>query len=291
MYVQTSKTTIKGKTYTCKTVRESYRTPKGPRSRLVCNISKLPDHVQTAVEVLLKKSGASLVPADSLGLCEALGFGGVAVLHDAWERFGLDRILSGVEGATDRARLKAMIFARLLFPGSKLSLKTLSADSALAASCGLSQDDLDEDRLYQAMDALSGNWVGIEKGLYTEAFPAGVTLVLYDLTSSYFEGAKHKTLAAYGYSRDHRDDRMHLARNGRTPGSPPGTPGTTANQSGTAAPGRHPPEKRAHRHPCESLRSFGQTRSAPAVPRGPSLGIVATNAGAFEAKLSLSRGS
>jgi len=34
--------------------------------------------------------------------------------------------------------------------------------------------------------------------------------VLYDLTSSYFEGAKNKTLAAYGYSRDHRDDRMQL---------------------------------------------------------------------------------
>jgi len=210
MYVQTSKSTVNGKTYQCKTVRESYRTPKGPRSRLVCNISKLPEHVQSAIETLLKKPEGSLVPSESLGLSNALGFGGVAVLHDAWERFGLDGILAGVEDVADRGRLKAMIFARLLFPGSKLSLKTTSEDSALAASCGLRQEDLDEDRLYRAMDTLSGNWVGIEQGLYSEAFPDGVTLVLYDLTSSYFEGAKNKTLAAYGYSRDHRDDRMQL---------------------------------------------------------------------------------
>ena len=210
MYVQTSKSTVNGKTYRCKTVRESYRTPRGPRSRLVCNISKLPEHVQSAIEVLLKEPGGTLVPSGSLGLGEALGLGGVAVLHDAWDRFGLDHVLAGVEDAADRGRLKAMVFGRLLFPGSKLSLKTVSADSALAASCGLRQEDLDEDRLYLAMDALSGNWVGIEKGLYREAFPGGATLVLYDLTSSYFEGAKDKTLAKYGYSRDHRDDRMQL---------------------------------------------------------------------------------
>ena len=210
MYVQTSKSTVNGKTYRCKTVRESYRTPRGPRSRLVCNISKLPEHVQSAIEVLLKEPGGTLVPSGSLGLGEALGLGGVAVLHDAWDRFGLDHVLAGVEDAADRGRLKAMVFGRLLFPGSKLSLKTVSADSALAASCGLLQEGLDEDRLYLAMDALSGNWVGIEKGLYREAFPGGATLVLYDLTSSYFEGAKDKTLAKYGYSRDHRDDRMQL---------------------------------------------------------------------------------
>jgi hypothetical protein len=210
MFVQTSKTTIKGKTYTCKTVRESYRTAKGPRSRMVCNISKLPEHVQAGIEVLLKDPGASLLPAGSLGLSEALGFGGVAVLHDAWDRWGFERILGGAGSVADRGRIKAMVFARLLFPGSKLSLKTASADSALAASCGLRQDDLDEDRLYRAKDALSGNWAGIEKGLYAEAFPVAPTLVLYDLTSSYFEGAKNKKLAAYGYSRDHRDDRTQV---------------------------------------------------------------------------------
>ena len=61
MYVQTSRSTVRGKTYECKTVRESYRTPKGPRSRLVCNISRLPEHVQVAIEALLKEPGGTLV--------------------------------------------------------------------------------------------------------------------------------------------------------------------------------------------------------------------------------------
>jgi hypothetical protein len=210
MFVQTSRTTINGKVYECKTVRESYRGPNGPRSRTVCNISKLPAHVQDAIAALLKNPDARLVPSDSLGLHDALGFGGVAVLEDAWKRFHLDDALAGIDDTLDRGRIKAMIFARLLFPGSKLSLKTRSADSALAAACGLEQGDLDEDRLYEAMDALSGRWVGIEKSLFSYAYPEAPTLVLYDLTSSYFESAKNKKWAAYGYSRDHRGDRPQV---------------------------------------------------------------------------------
>lgn len=210
MFVQTSRTTINGKLYECKTVRESYRSANGPRSRTVCNISKLPPHVQDAICALLKNPASCLVPSDSLGLHDALGFGGIAVLEDAWERYHLDDVLGGVNDAQDRGRIKAMVFSRLLFPGSKLSLKTRSADSVLAAACGLEKDDLDEDRLYEAMDALSGKWVGIEKSLFTGAYPDAPTLVLYDLTSSYFDSAKNKKLAAYGHSRDHRRDRPQV---------------------------------------------------------------------------------
>jgi transposase len=60
------------------------------------------------------------------------------------------------------------------------------------------------------MDGLNGRWVPIEKKLYTEAFPQGVSLVLYDLTSVYFEGRGPQGLGAYGFSRDHREDRPQL---------------------------------------------------------------------------------
>src|SRR4029077_17490690 len=46
--------------------------------------------------------------------------------------------------------------------------------------------------------------------LYTEAFPQGVSLVLYDLTSVYFEGRGPQGLGAYGFSRDHREDRPQI---------------------------------------------------------------------------------
>jgi transposase len=60
------------------------------------------------------------------------------------------------------------------------------------------------------MDQLNGQWVGVEKGLYRSAFPQAVRLVLYDLTSVYFEGKGPKTLARYGHSRDHRNDRPQI---------------------------------------------------------------------------------
>lgn len=179
MFVQTSKTTINGKTYECKTVRESYRTDKGPRSRTVCNISKLPAHVQDLICAALKNPECRLVPSDLLGLHDAPGFGGVAVLMDAWTRYGLDNVLAGVEGKLERGRIMAMTFSRHLFPGSKLSLKTSSADSALAAACGLKQDDLDEDRLYEShgcpVRQMGGNReVPVRRRLHGAADPGAV---------------------------------------------------------------------------------------------------------------------
>ena len=114
-----------------------------------------------------------------------------------------------VPQARQRSLLQAMIFGRILFPGAKLALAEAARGTLLAAACGLCQqsETFDEDDLYEAMDALDGRWVGIEKQLYSEAFPQAVSLVLYDLTSVYFEGKGPRGLGEYGYSRDHREDR------------------------------------------------------------------------------------
>ncbi|MGD9897269.1 MAG: IS1634 family transposase [Candidatus Methylacidiphilaceae bacterium] len=105
----------------------------------------------------------------------------------------------------------AMVFGRILFPSSKLALGEKALGSLLAQACGLCQGEaFGEEDLYGAMDALNGRWSGIERGLYREAFPVGVSLVLYDLSSVYFEGDAPKGLARYGYSRDHRQDRQQI---------------------------------------------------------------------------------
>jgi len=81
----------------------------------------------------------------------------------------------------------------------------------LARACGFKPDEVfDEDDLYEAMDALSGEWVGTEKALYARAFPNPVQLVLYDLTSVYFEGKGPFGIGRYGHSRDHRQDRPQV---------------------------------------------------------------------------------
>ncbi len=197
------------RTYAAYLVRESFRTEKGPRSRTVCNITGLPDPVREMITQALR--GQPMVPADQLALGSALDFGGLAVLVDAWDRFGLDAVLGSFATPRQRSLLKAMILGRLLFPCSKLALHEQSEGTLLAQACGLSPDEtFDEDDLYDALDALTGQWVGTEKALFARAFPGSVQLVLYDLTSVYFEGKGPLRLARFGHSRDHRSDRPQV---------------------------------------------------------------------------------
>jgi DDE family transposase len=210
MFVQATKSRRQNKTYVSFLVRESFRTAQGPRSRTVCNISALPPEVRELIAAAL--SGKTCVPLEAIELSSALSYGGLAVLREAWERFGLERLFADLEEPRQRGLLQAMIFARVLFPCAKLALADQARGSLLAAACGLEQksESFDEDDLYQSMDALNGRWVSIEKKLYKEAFPHEVSLVLYDLTSVYFEGKGPQDLSAYGYSRDHRADRPQI---------------------------------------------------------------------------------
>jgi hypothetical protein len=190
-------------------VRESFRTPNGPRSRTVCNITGLPAHVRDLVGQALK--GQCLVAVDQLQLENALSYGGLAVLADAWKRFGLEGVLEGIPEVRDRGLIQAMIFARLLFPCAKQALAQQAQGTLLARACDLKTDEsFDEDDLYEAMDQFNGRWVRMEKVLYQRAFPQEVRLVLYDLTSVYFEGKGPKGTGRYGHSRDHRPDRPQI---------------------------------------------------------------------------------
>jgi transposase len=157
-------------------------------------------------------AGKPCAALENLELESALNYGGLAVLRDAWQRFGLDRVLEAIPDARQRALLQAMIFGRVLGPSSKRALAEQAEGTLLAAACGLDPQDepFDEEELYEAMDALNGHWVGIEKALYGQAFPQRVSLVLYDLTSVYFEGKGPFGAGAYGYSRDHRPERPQV---------------------------------------------------------------------------------
>lgn len=209
MFVQETTSRRGQKVYKSYLVRESFRTPKGPRSRTVCNITGLAEDVREVIALALQ--GRTLVPADELAMSAALDYGGLAVVVDAWSRYGLDAVLGEIGTARQRALLKAMILGRLLFPLSKLALSEQAEGTLLARACGLKPDEVfDEDDLYEAMDALSGEWVGLEKALYARAFPEAVQLVLYDLTSVYFEGQGPFGISRYGHSRDHRSDRPQV---------------------------------------------------------------------------------
>lgn len=210
MFVQATTSSRKnGKTYVSYLVRESFRTPKGPRSRTLCNITDLPPQTRDLIIASLK--GQDFLPAEQVQLQEALDYGGLAVLNDAWLRFGLGGLFAEMGSPRQRGLLQAVIYSRLLFPCAKLSVAQKAEGTWLAQACGLKADEsFDEDDIYLAMDQLNGHWVNLEKQLYQRAFPQAVRLVLYDLTSVYFEGAGPEHLARYGHSRDHRNDRPQI---------------------------------------------------------------------------------
>jgi transposase len=207
--MQATKSRRGDKTYVTYLVREAFRTAKGPRSRTLCNISSLPAPVRDLVAAALR--GQSFLPAGEWQLQSALDYGGLAVLVDAWSRFDLDRWLAGLGSPRQQGLLQAMVLARLLFPCAKLALAEQAQGTLLARACGLAAaESFDEDDLYEAMDLFNGRWVALEKRLYQETFPQGVSLILYDLTSVYFEGHGPKHLGQYGHSRDHRPDRRQV---------------------------------------------------------------------------------
>lgn len=210
MFVQTTKSARQnGKTYVSYLVRESFRTADGPRSRTVCNITDLPPDTRELIAASLR--GQSFLPTEEVQLERALDYGGLAVLNDAWSRFGLSELFAGIGSVRQRGLLQATIYSRLLFPCAKLSLAHKAQGTWLAPACGLAAgESFNEDDIYTAMDQLNGRWVSLERQLYQRAFPQAVRLVLYDLTSVYFEGKGPDYLARYGHSRDHRGDRPQI---------------------------------------------------------------------------------
>jgi len=210
MFVQATKCKHGQTTYFTYLVRESFRTAKGPRSRTLCNITALPEPTRQLIAQSLR--GQRFVAVEELALRDSWGFGGLAVLRQSWDALELDRLFDSVVSARQAGLLRAMVFGRILFPSSKLALVDQARGTLLASACGLNQasEDFDEDDLYEAMDQFNGRWAGMEKQLYQQAFPAGVSLVLYDLTSVYFEGDGPCGISQYGHSRDHRSDRPQV---------------------------------------------------------------------------------
>ena len=210
MFVQTTTCTHGQATYLTYLVRESFRTAQGPRSRTICNITALPLPTRELIAQSLR--GQTFVAPEALALTDAWSYGGLAVLRQAWEDFGLARLFSWVASARSAGLLQAMVFGRILFPSAKLALVDHARGTLLAAACGLDQarEDFDEDDLYAAMDELNGRWVPLEQQLYAQSFPQGVSLVLYDLSSVYFEGDGPAGISRYGHSRDHRSDRPQV---------------------------------------------------------------------------------
>ncbi|MEA2915602.1 MAG: hypothetical protein QOJ15_7683 [Bradyrhizobium sp.] len=196
-------------------LRESYRDEQGrAQKRTLANLSKLPRDVIEALKALLKGGTVIGTAPDELEIERSLPHGHVAAALGTIRKVALDRlILSTAKDPVARRNcdlVVAMMVDRLIEPRSKLgfvrAVDRESAISSLSAVLGLGR--VKEREAYEALDWLLERQARIENGLARRHLQDGV-LVLYDVTSSYFEG-RCCPLARYGHSRDHRRDRPQI---------------------------------------------------------------------------------
>ena len=178
-------------------LRESVREGKRILKRTVANLSGLSLEQAEAMRLVLK--GVPLAAVDaSFEVTRSQGHGNVDAVRTAMRQLGLDRLLDAAS-SRERTLVTAMIAGRLIAPeASKLGMVQAWSDTTLAEDLGVA--DADEDELYAAMDWLLQRQGKIEKRLAKRHLKNG-GLVLFDLTSSYFEGTTCP-LAKLGYSRD-----------------------------------------------------------------------------------------
>jgi len=208
---------------------ESYRTARGPRQRVVAWLGAMDERGRAGVRQLVQPQ-----PGQQSGLFEdrepewvevdvkrvrverSRKFGGVWLGRELLRQLGLDEFLGevlpkGREEIPWSAVVQILVLGRLCEPSSELQLaERFYESSGLAELLGVPAEKVNDDRLYRALDALLPHKRALEKHLKAklgELFQLDYDLLLYDVTSTFFEGTAAKNpLAARGYSRDHRPD-------------------------------------------------------------------------------------
>jgi transposase len=183
-------------------LREAWREGGKVKNRTLANLSHWPPAQIEALRQVLK--GHTKLSSQLQGACQIVRsrpHGHVAAVLAMMRQLKLDQLLPD---EPQRARVLALIAQRVLQPASKLAtaraLRTETAHSTLGEELGV--EAVDEDHLYEARDWLLPQQPAIEAALARRHLGAG-TLVLYDVSSTYFEG-HCCPLARYGHSRDER---------------------------------------------------------------------------------------
>ena len=209
---------------------ESYRTARGPRQRVVSYLGELDEQGRLGVERMAQPNRASQsdlfdqkasqewIEVDLRGVRveRSRPFGGAWLGLMLLRQLGLNDLLealmpSGRKEIPWSVMSLVLVLGRLLDPSSELHLAEHGYEaSALAELLGVPAGKVNNDRLYRTLDRLLPHKPALEKHLKQrlgELFDLDYDLLLYDVTSTYFEGAAAANPQAQrGYSRDHRPD-------------------------------------------------------------------------------------
>ena len=240
MFLRRYRRTKDGKVHTYFALVESVRTDAGPRQRVVAHLGELNydqerrwqrtvvfyNRQGDAEQLRLFPDGEDIPLADdpdivrvrlrAVGWTNARRFGDIWLARWLWQFLGLDHIVArhvpqGKETVAPADIVAVEVINRLCQPCSEFALaEHWYASTALDDLLGVPDSAVTKDRLYRTLDQLLKAQLPIENDLKQhlgDLFHIEYDLLLYDLTSSYFEGlAEDNDLAQRGYSRDHRSD-------------------------------------------------------------------------------------
>ncbi|MBV9890468.1 MAG: IS1634 family transposase [Rhizobacter sp.] len=197
-HVVTTTRTYKGTVYRTHLLRRSYREDGKVKNETLGNLSHLPEPL---IEIIRRSlQGESFVPVgQAFDVLSSLAHGHVHAVMLAMQRLDFASLL-GSKPSRERELVLAMVASRIVEPHTKLATTRWWHTSTLAEDFGVTEAN--EDDLYAAMDWLLARQETIEKKLAARHLKDG-GLVLYDLSSSYFEGSCCP-LARLGHSRDGR---------------------------------------------------------------------------------------
>jgi len=207
VHVATTRRKYKGRIYETHLLRRTFRENGQVKHETLGNLSHLPAHAIEAVRRSLR--GEHLVAVDEgFEIVRSLPHGHVAATLGVLRNLGVDKLL-GSRRCRERELVMAMIVARIVEPGSKLATGRAvhrdTAHSTLGELLGV--EDATTDELYAAMDWLLPRQGRIEAALAGRHLDG--TLVLYDVTSTYFEG-RTCPLAQLGHNRDGKRGKLQI---------------------------------------------------------------------------------
>ena len=195
-HVVTTTRKYKDQTYRTHLLRRSYREGGSVKNETLGNLSHLPEAL---VEIIRRSLlGETFVPlAQTFEIARSRAHGHVQAVATAMQRLDFASLIAA-KACRERDLVLAMVAARIVAPHTKLATTRWWHTTTLAEDLGVA--DASEDELYAAMDWLLPRQDRIQKKLAARHLRAG-GLMLYDLSSSYFEGSTCP-LAKRGYSRD-----------------------------------------------------------------------------------------
>lgn len=236
MYLRHTTVRKHGKTHTYWRLVQSVRTGRGVKQVTVCQLGELDEEGRLAARQLAESLvGVERQPGlfddpvpgepialdlSRLQLERGRRFGDVWLALKLWQALRLDDLLarlipSGDEHVPWPVVVAILVVSRLCAPGSDLSIaESWLRKTALADLLDVDETKVNDDRLYRAHDVLLPLKEAIEgqlKDRFGTLFGIEYDLLLYDVTSTYFEGlTADSELAKRGYSRDHRSDCLQV---------------------------------------------------------------------------------